>query len=217
MSELYAVTVQTNAPVRTVASPLIGAALSSVAQQGKLAGIPRFKKEPQLALDELVAQLAALPSAKAAKALPASSKLLPAAQAMKALILHLAHPDAFDPPTASHVVLQVRTIHPDAFTPKPKGSDTTGKLDTFVVRLLADGSKANHLRSRYGDKLLKPNLRVSSEDLWDFDLGRWAKAAAPSKDLPGKYFETSLEVMADTATVAHLAPGDRYSSTAFLG
>ena len=115
-------------------------------------------------------------------------------------------------------MLQVRGVHPDAGMPDHR--NMARRLDTFVIRLLADGSAKNEVRARYGARLEAPKLRgVRSEDLWEFSMARPKKVAAGRNwRIPATtYFETTVTVLSDKAVLAHLPKGATYSSTAFEG
>lgn len=214
MSDLYLAEVISIEPLRLdFSSPLVRDAVHRVAQVGKLQDVARLKKEPDAWTTALVASLAAEPLAKAKKALPPSSKLVGLQVAVKELVLHLAHPSESPAPAGMRVVLRVRSIHPDAGMPDHR--DPSGKLDTFVIRLLADATPKNEVRTRY-PKLLESGLRVRREDLWSFELGK-GKKVPPLSPMPGQFFESTLEVVTDAAVLAHLSPEARWSSVAFVG
>ena len=214
MSELYTVeVVALEALHANSSSPLVFAALHRMAQIGRLKNIAGLKKDPTGWLEDLINALAAQPANKAKKALPPNAKLLPLHMAMKQLILHLAHPSEFPTPAAMMAELHVRSIHPDAGMPDHR--NPWHKLDSFVLRLLADASAENEIRARYPN-LDQNNLRVRSDDLWDFKLAK-PKKAPPLSPMPGQFFESTLTVITDGAVLAHLQLGLRWSSTAFEG
>ena len=214
MSELYLAEVVVLAPLRCdFSSTLVRDAVHRLAQVGKLKDVARLKKEPDAWTADLVASLAAEPLAKAKKTLPPSSKLLGLQVAIKELVLHLAHPSDSPAPAGTRVVLRVRSIHPDAGMPDHR--DPSGKLNTFVLRLLADATPKNEARTRY-PTLLETGLRVRREDLWAFELGK-GKKVPPLSPMPGQFFESTLEVVTDAAVLAHLRPEGRWSSVAFVG
>jgi hypothetical protein len=203
-SSLYSVEVVRSSQVRELPpTRLIDDNILALAQRSKWPKYAAFTKTPRALFEAIVSALRAQPAAQAARTLAPNAKLLPMRRALKGLALHQAGHG--EPPDGGFLELLVTAIHPDAGM--PLGTNPFGKLDTFIVRLLASGSTANPY-SEYGYSS-KP-LRVRGEDLWDFSLSRATKAKAPA------YLTATLEIVAPTAHVAHLQVGQVFESTAYI-
>ena len=211
MSELYRVEVVSHDPLSALPkSPFLDGCLLRLAQDAKWKDIASFKKDARAAFAKMVKELKAEPDAKAAeKRFPADSKLLDKSRALKGVALQLAgHRARSD---GAFVELKVRSIHPDAGM--PDHTDPFRTLDSFVLRLLADGAPQNEVKKRY-PRLTDGKVSPRSGDLWDYKLEKPRKVKPLSK-MPGKFFESSLTIVTDAPVLAHLKRGAAYASWAY--